>query len=469
MTFARKLTAVILLLLCLTLSAGGAWTVQQNFAALRTAAEQQAAAQHLRDCFAIETAIEEAGAADAAALQGIGGRYRAGQRAAAGESGAWFAVLGAGGTVYYSDMPGRVRFADQWAAVQDGAASLRYAAGDGAYYLLLASPLSGGGQGLWLVTAADVTASFAERDRQLVRHFVLTAAALVLAGGAAALLAQLLTRPLRRLETVSRAIAGGAYGSRAEVVSDDEVGRLGQAFNTMADAVEHQVEALQQESARQKRFVAAFTHELKTPMTAMLGYADLLRRAEQPPEKRRRAADYIYRESQRLERLSRELLLLLGLEEGGVPLAAVPLPPLLEEVRRSQPQGAPRLDIRCPAHAAVQADAPLLGMRVDNLGRNACAAKPADGMVHISCLPQDGGWLLTVADRGCGIPPHALDKVTEPFYMADNSRARAGGGSGLGLSWGDAIAQAHGTALHIESEPGRGTAVRLWLKGADLE
>ena len=81
MTFARKLTAVILLLLCLTLSAGGAWTVQQNFAALRTAAEQQAAAQHLRDCFAIETAIEEAGATvvDAAML----GRL-ARERAAAG-------------------------------------------------------------------------------------------------------------------------------------------------------------------------------------------------------------------------------------------------------------------------------------------------------------------------------------------------------------------------------------------------
>ena len=253
------------------------------------------------------------------------------------------------------------------------------------------------------------------------------------------------------------------------MVSDDEVGRLGQAFNTMADAVEHQVEALQQESARQKRFVAAFTHELKTPMTAMLGYADLLRRAEQPPEKRRRAADYIYRESQRLERLSRELLLLLGLEEAACRWRPSRCRPCWRKSAAASRRGAPRLDIRCPAHAAVQADAPLLGMLVDNLVRNACAAKPADGMVHISCLPQDGGWLLTVADRGCGIPPHALDKVTEPFYMADKSRARAGGGSGLGLSLCDAIAQAHGTALHIESEPGRGTAVRLWLKGADLE
>ena len=91
-----------------------------------------------------------------------------------------------------------------------------------------------------------------------------------------------------------------------------------------------------------------------------------------------------------------------------MPLAAVPLPSLLEEVRRSQRQGAPRLDIRCPAHAAVQADAPLLGMLVDNLVRNACAAKPADGMVHISCLPQDGGWLLTVADRGLRHPPRPM-------------------------------------------------------------
>ena len=467
MTFARKLTLAMALLLSLTLSAGGAWTIGRNFSAALDTAAADAAARHLRERYAVEELLAGTGGQPGDIARAVFGYARS--LRAAGGSGYCFAVLDGSGTVLWSDLPRAVSFASQWQAVQAGAGAMLYCGSADDAWLVLASPLQGQNTALYLVGGYDVTAQFAEHGRQLRQYLAVECAALALAVGAAALLAWGLTRPLRRLETASRAIAGGAYGSRAEVVSDDEVGRLGQAFNTMADAVEHQVEALQQESARQKRFVAAFTHELKTPMTAMLGYADLLRRAEQPPEKRRRAADYIYRESQRLERLSRELLLLLGLEEGGVPLAAVPLPPLLEEVRRSQPQGAPRLDIRCPAHAAVQADAPLLGMLVDNLVRNACAAKPADGMVHISCLPQDGGWLLTVADRGCGIPPHALDKVTEPFYMADKSRARAGGGSGLGLSLCDAIARAHGTALHIESEPGRGTAVRLWLKGADLE
>ena len=467
MTFARKLTLAMALLLSLTLSAGGAWTIGRNFSAALDTAAVDAAARHLRERYAVEELLAGTGGQPGDIARAVFGYARS--LRAAGGSGYCFAVLDGSGTVLWSDLPRAVSFASQWQAVQAGAGAMLYCGSADDAWLVLASPLQGQNTALYLVGGYDVTAQFAEHGRQLRQYLAVECAALALAVGAAALLAWGLTRPLRRLETASRAIAGGAYGSRAEVVSDDEVGRLGQAFNTMADAVEHQVEALQQESARQKRFVAAFTHELKTPMTAMLGYADLLRRAEQPPEKRRRAADYIYRESQRLERLSRELLLLLGLEEGGVPLAAVPLPPLLEEVRRSQPQGAPRLDIRCPAHAAVQADAPLLGMLVDNLVRNACAAKPADGMVHISCLPQDGGWLLTVADRGCGIPPYALDKVTEPFYMADKSRARAGGGSGLGLSLCDAIARAHGTALHIESEPGRGTAVRLWLKGADLE
>lgn len=101
--------------------------------------------------------------------------------------------------------------------------------------------------------------------------------------------------------------------------------QLGKTFNGMAQAVCEQMQSLQEESERQKRFVAAFTHELKTPMTAILGYANLLRSGEQPPEKHHRAAEYIYHESLRLETLSRELLLLLGLEKGAPELGPVTL------------------------------------------------------------------------------------------------------------------------------------------------
>ena len=227
---------------------------------------------------------------------------------------------------------------------------------------------------------------------------------------------------------------------------------------------------------RKNDLIVYLAHDLKTPLTSVIGYLTLL--SDEPdltPEMRAKYTGIALDKAQRLETLINEFfeiarfnLTTMQLEVTRIDLtmlleqlASEFLPILKEKNLTLKSAIEPGVSLVC--------DPDKLERVFDNLVRNACAAKPADSMVHISCLPQDGGWLLTVADRGCGIPPHALDKVTEPFYMADKSRARAGGGSGLGLSLCDAIARAHGTALHIESEPGRGTAVRLWLKGADLE
>ena len=228
------------------------------------------------------------------------------------------------------------------------------------------------------------------------------------------------------------------------------------------------MDALRRQDESRARFVAAFTHELKTPMTAILGYADLLRSGEQPADVRQLAADYIYHESARLETLSRELLTLLGLEQGPPPAQKPePVSGIFADAVRSLPAPAPVQVVQsCPPGAAVCANRALLADLVRNLLLNAAAANPADGCVRLTCAARGDCWRITVADRGRGIPPGDLPHVTEPFYMADKSRTRARGGSGMGLSLCAAIAAAHGTALHIESEPGRGTAVWLELPAA---
>lgn len=469
MKFAQKLTVAILLLLSLTLSVGGAWTIQQNFAhALRTV-EQQDAALHQRECYGIESALSAKAmqCGEIADISSTLTNYTDYQHAEFGESGVSFAVFDENGTPVYSNMPQGIPYALQWKSVQQGRSAVQYYSNEGETFLLMASPLRD--FSLSVVNAYPVTAFFDERDRQLYQYLVLEGVVLILAGIAAVAISALLTRPMRRLEVASRRIAKGDYNSRVKVTTLDEIGQLGKSFNTMADAVQDQMEALQQETQRQKRFVGAFTHELKTPMTAILGYADMLRSGEQPAEKRQKGANYIYHEAKRLEALSRELLSLLGMEHDGITLKKVSLQAVLGDVQRSLPELPVQLDINCPENAMVMADRTLLADLVRNLVLNASHAQPSDNRVEVGCTRKGKGWILWVRDQGCGIPKEELDKIMEPFYRVDKSRARKNGGNGLGLSLCAQIAEAHGSPLRISSELGKGTIVGMMLKEAEKE
>ena len=216
--------------------------------------------------------------------------------------------------------------------------------------------------------------------------------------------------------------------------------------------------------------MGAFTHELKTPMTGILGYADLLRSMQPDPEEQREAAGAIYHEAHRLENLSVKLLQLLHLDEEELTL--VPLN-LDKVVARAIQAARPALEQNGNARAEaiptglwVMGDGDLLCDLVLNLISNAAKAGPG-GLITITAEQVGKTVLLRVRDRGCGIPADQLTRVTEPFYMVDKSRARKQGGSGLGLALCSRIAQAHGGTLTIKSDPGKGTAVTVNLQIAE--
>ena len=177
----------------------------------------------------------------------------------------------------------------------------------------------------------------------------------------------------------------------------------------------HHTTALQQLNDRQSRFVADLTHELKTPLTSMIGYADLLRGGELPPENQRRTADAIYHESTRLESLSQQLLSLQDLRQEALTLTAVPVAAACEDVARSLPDCPVTLEKTCPEDAAVRADRVLLADLLRNLVLNAAHASAPGSTVTLRCLPAGDRWRLEVADTGCGIPPEALPHLTEPL------------------------------------------------------
>ena len=144
-----------------------------------------------------------------------------------------------------------------------------------------------------------------------------------------------LTRPLVRLSDAAKEIAGGNFSKRVEMSSTGEVRELSKSFNTMAENIESYTDKLKKAAQDRDDFVANFTHELKTPLTSVIGYADMLRTYELDADKRRECADYIYREGKRLEKLSANLLEIIVMENSDIKCVDINTEHLIKELRGS--------------------------------------------------------------------------------------------------------------------------------------
>lgn len=188
----------------------------------------------------------------------------------------------------------------------------------GERHLVLSGAVETNGDVLYLVTSHSIDAVYAARAAQLRAYLQVFFVMCLVCAALSYTVSKLLTAPLKDLSRASRKIASGQYASRVRVRSRDELGALSQDFNTMAQQLEadarqreHYIQQLHQAVERQERFVGSFAHEMKTPMTSLIGYAQLLRGGTLTPEEQAEAADYLYSEGKRLERLSRKLLELL--------------------------------------------------------------------------------------------------------------------------------------------------------------
>lgn len=452
-----KLTCCLTALLGALFLLGGYWMVAANFQEALNTAAADACLRHNQQLTALNDALLEIRYAQ-------GSLADADYPAAAGKlGGGAFAVLGKGYATLYSALPAGLEKQTLAGAIQAGPGAAVFCQAAGRTYLLTATALYAG-DGAYLVSAADCTALFTARGAWLRRFWALSGAALALIALMCAGLLYLFLRPLDKLARAGRAIAAGDYHTRTGLAGEDELGAVGRSFDQMAAAVERNVAALELSVRQRDDFVAAFTHELKTPMTAMLGYSDLLRSREVAPETRQKALDYLYHETRRLSALSGKLLALLRLNDEAPQLAAVPLQAVFADVRLAL---APLEETQFhfdAAPLAVLADRVLLADLLVNLCQNAAKAQPADKIVRVAVAPENGRARIAVADKGRGIPAAELARVTEPFYMVDKSRARAQNGSGLGLALCQKIAAAHGTALEFESAVGVGTTVSFSLE-----
>ena len=338
-------------------------------------------------------------------------------------------------------------------------------------YVHAASPLTLPDGPVFLENFREITDLFRTRDSQYHRFFYLMLALIAAVGLVTFAVSSLLTRPLRRLSLAVRHIAGGAFDQRVPVTSRDELGKLSADFNAMAERLEAMVDELKDAARRQEDFVNSFAHETKTPLTSIIGYADLLRSRPASPEQLAESANYIFTEGRRLEALSRKLMDLIVLDKQSFPLRQVPARVLLTRaelgLRPVFEHAHIAFSVRCE-DAVLQVEPDLMHTVLLNLLDNARKAMDGGGAVLLegACVP-DGGYRISVYDNGKGIPPEELERITEAFYMVDKSRARAQGGAGLGLSICQRIAALHGARLRFRSIPGTGTRVSIFLQRGD--
>ena len=310
---------------------------------------------------------------------------------------------------------------------------------------------------LYLETMKDVTQVYAERAEGFEVYRKVVLVVLGIATVVLFIITSWLTKPIRLLTKATRKMTAGDYAYRAKVISDDEMGQLTEDFNKMANSLEENITKLEESVKTREDFIAAFSHELKTPLTAIIGYADMLRSRKLDEEKHFLSANYIYTEGKRLETMSFRLLDMIVTKRAEVEKQIISTESLfvyLKELFGEQTN----VKVRCQYELAnIKVEEDLLKSVLLNLVDNACKASKEGGRVEILGRKQESGYLFAVKDYGVGIPKEECKKITEAFYMVDKSRSRSKNGAGLGLALCVEILKLHGSELVIESEVGEGS------------
>jgi two-component system sensor histidine kinase BaeS len=303
---------------------------------------------------------------------------------------------------------------------------------------------------------------FIQRINRLLLYGALIGAVIALLLGV--FLSRTLTRPIRELTQATHAVSGGDLSEQVTVHSNDELGELAQAFNKMSSQLSRSVNA-------RKQMTADIAHELRTPLSLIIGHAEAVHDGVLPPT--RENFEIIREEATRLEHLVNDLRILSLADAGELSISLQTVEPqrLLQDVASAYQYQAQRKDVSLE----MDIPAPLPNIEVDpgrmtqvltNILDNALRHTPDGGKIVLSAREVDDQVKLAVQDSGPGLKNEDLERIFDRFYRTDASRQREDAhadGSGLGLAIARSIVQAHGGQLSAESEEGTGLKIIISL------
>jgi signal transduction histidine kinase/type II secretory pathway pseudopilin PulG len=344
----------------------------------------------------------------------------------------------------------------------------------------------------WVFVLEAPVESVQSGPRETVTTLALLSIALVALGAAVSwFISRGITRPLASLTVAAEAIAQGEYTRRVRETGDDEIGRLAESFNQMANQIDASRRELEEgvKDARRARaeaeaanraksdFLAVMSHELRTPLNAIGGYAQLLEMGIHGPvtEAQRDALTRINRSQAHLLSLINDVLNFAKIDAGQIEFHLTDV--ALDEVRleleaiiapqvRAKNQ---RLEMhQCGDELTVRADRDKVRQILLNLISNAVKFTPEGGQIGVDCSRVGDIVAIRVRDTGMGIPEDRLRSIFEPFVQAGRALNRTHEGVGLGLAISRDLARAMGGDITVESEVGRGSVFTVTLPSAPV-
>ncbi len=324
---------------------------------------------------------------------------------------------------------------------------------------------------LKLTIAENVSSVFLDGQRQLNSLVLINVAIIVFSCIVMAVLLRLITKRLNKLENATASIISGDFDIKLDEKGNDEISTLSKRFNLMSSTIKDSIEELDDYAKARDMFVADFSHELKTPLTSMIGYADFIRKEEWENPAVAEASQYIYSQSMRLQNLAQKMLELMEIKNRSslddINLQEFLLRPIfidaIKTLKLNLKQKNIKIRFYCSGNIYVYCDKVLLQSLFVNILSNAIKASSEDSEIIILAKADVNEVYISIEDFGVGIDKVIINNITEEFFIADKSRK--GENNGLGLSIAKEIASIHKTNLKFDSEIGRGTCVSLGLKG----
>lgn len=272
-----------------------------------------------------------------------------------------------------------------------------------------------------------------------------------------------LMRPIKALIESSTEISKGSFENQIEVVTSDELGILTKNFNKMSNSLKINFLKMQEMINERERFIRNFTHEIKTPLTSIIGYSDFLRRIEYDQKNFSKSLEYIYNEGKRLELLRSKMMDLILSENNKAELELGSVKEKIEIAIDSMRLVLKEKDIQIEIIGfdfEIKMEKNLFVTMITNIIDNSIRASDNHSKIVVKLIENERK--IEIIDYGIGIERSKLAKIKEPFFVGDASRKKKdNGGFGLGLSIVEQIVRIHFAEIEIESEINKGTSIRI--------
>jgi len=335
---------------------------------------------------------------------------------------------------------------------------------DNKQYLYVSSLVSVYNSQIKIHYAKDISSIYIEKMNQYTLFLKLDILICSLFAVFMFFISRLITKPINTLIESTQKISLGRYSERVRIKSKDEFNVLSNHFNMMAQTIEDKINELEISNIEKETFINNLTHELKTPLTSIIGYANLIRTSKYNEELFFEATDYIYKEGKRLEQMAFKMMDLIYTKNQEFKLTPEKVMRIIYEVEKALivKLKDKNIDLIIESDECIlDLDKDLIKMALCNLVENAIKASENNSKIYVKVSDLNNKTSISIMDSGSGMAKEHLDKIWQPFYVVDKARSRKSNGAGIGLSICKKIAEVHNADIKINSELGKGTEVTL--------